>query len=288
MRKIFLSFISGLLVLPCSVNSMCYSVYDFDNTLLLRSARSPVQLSGSISESVQRKYPGGSMTILNTPCSYYERSAAEAAKRAALTEKVHYKDVPTIPYEEGQRLARERVPSAIPAVRRTVDSFIRYGSGQPAMPYPYAKRDEFQSALDGRMVSSAQMELQMRQKITQRQLHEAQFRVQMQPQQHEGQLSAIQQAESLTIVTEDSRDSLSGSIFPNRQGGMIHGGPLSGSIIPRDKGGMIHGGPLSGTFWPGSEGGMIHGGPLSGSIIPGSEGGMIHGGAFSGTILPPR
>lgn len=83
-------------------------------------------------------------------------------------------------------------------------------------------------------------------------------------------------------------DGLNGTIFPGRQGGMIHGGPLSGTILPGPQGGIVLGGPAAGSIWPGEQGGMVLGGPMSGSIIPSHEGGMIHGGPFSGSILPPR
>jgi hypothetical protein len=49
--------------LPSFASAMCYTVYDRTSWIIYRSILPPIDLSGSISQAMRAKFPGGQLVI---------------------------------------------------------------------------------------------------------------------------------------------------------------------------------------------------------------------------------
>lgn len=51
--------------LPSPASAMCFTIYDRANWIIYRSTMPPIDLSGSISQAMRAKFPGGQLVIAN-------------------------------------------------------------------------------------------------------------------------------------------------------------------------------------------------------------------------------
>jgi hypothetical protein len=52
-------------LLPSAASAMCFTVYDRTSWIIYRSTVPPIDLSGSITQAMRTKFPGGQLVISN-------------------------------------------------------------------------------------------------------------------------------------------------------------------------------------------------------------------------------
>ena len=93
--RYFLFFLTILLLIHSSIVSAgCYLVYDSKGEIIYRSNKSPVDLSGSVSQAVESKFPGGRLVIQQTPCGSEEILTAKP--QPILEESTAYKNTKVV------------------------------------------------------------------------------------------------------------------------------------------------------------------------------------------------
>ena len=65
MKKAAILLLLALGWLPAAASALCFTIYDRTSWIIYRSTLPPIDLSGSISQAMRAKFPGGQLVISN-------------------------------------------------------------------------------------------------------------------------------------------------------------------------------------------------------------------------------